>query len=243
MPTSDALTWSIEALGILHCLVLMEHAEFLSFLTRYYSGYNTTQALKVLPRIMPSPEQAKIRFMTIFFGANDARLPNTLGYAQTVPLETYKQQLIEIATNPAIKTHNPHMILITPPPIDERLCEATDAAKGINQVRRTAENTARYAEAVREVGEQLNVPVLDIWKAFMQRAGWSEGQPLPGSKDVERNAVLTELMHDGLHFNPAGYRVLFDELMKLIERTWPDQMPDKLPFLLPPWDDADAWLE
>ncbi len=47
----------------------------------------------------------------------------------------------------------------------------------------------------------------------------------------------------GLHFGPAGYQVLFDELMRLIEQLWPDEMPEKLPFVLPPWDDAGAWLE
>jgi hypothetical protein len=45
----------------------------------------------------------------------------------------------------------------------------------------------------------------------------------------------------GLHFNPAGYRILFDELMKLISVYWPDQMPENLPFLLPVWNDWVAW--
>ena len=34
-------------------------------LNHHLSGYNTTQALKVLPRIVPTPAQAKIRFMVI----------------------------------------------------------------------------------------------------------------------------------------------------------------------------------
>lgn len=45
----------------------------------------------------------------------------------------------------------------------------------------------------------------------------------------------------GLHFNPAGYDVLFQELMGVIAREWPDQTPDKLPMVLPAWNDPAAW--
>jgi hypothetical protein len=45
----------------------------------------------------------------------------------------------------------------------------------------------------------------------------------------------------GLHFNPAGYDVLFQELVKLIAERWPDQVPEKLPMVLPAWNDPQAW--
>lgn len=127
--------------------------------------------------------------------------------------------------------------------MDERLCLATDKDKGINVVRRTAENSAHYAEAVRQVGKELNLPVLDLWAAFMREAGWKEGEPLPGSREIEQNQVLVKFMHDGLHFNPEGYKVLYDELMKLLEKEMPEEMPAQLPTVLPPWDQADAWVE
>ena len=34
-------------------------------LNRGFSGYNTTQALEILPRIIPSPECAKIKYMVL----------------------------------------------------------------------------------------------------------------------------------------------------------------------------------
>lgn len=136
---------------------------------------------------------------TIFFGANDARLPNTPGFSQTVSLEQYTENILEIATHPALQAHNPQLILITPPPVDERLCLATDSAKGINVMRRTAANTALYAEAVRQVGKRLNTPVLDLWSSFMKAAGWKNGEPLPGSSDIPQNKVLVQLMYDGMY--------------------------------------------
>lgn len=93
--------------------------------------------------------------------------------------------------------HKAQVILITPPPVDERLCLATDKTKDINVMRRTAENTARYAEAVRRVGKQLGLPVLDVWTAFMKTAGWKQGDKLPGSSEIAQNEVLVRLMYDG----------------------------------------------
>jgi hypothetical protein len=42
----------------------------------------------------------------------------------------------------------------------------------------------------------------------------------------------------GLHLTPAGYRIVYDEVMKVIEANWPDQLPDNLPMVFPSWVDA-----
>ena len=45
----------------------------------------------------------------------------------------------------------------------------------------------------------------------------------------------------GLHFTNTAYTLFFEELMRLIQVTWPDQMPEKLPYVLPAWNDEQAW--
>lgn len=181
--------------------------------------------------------------MTIFFGANDARLPNTSQPAQHVPLEQFKANLKNVIAHPLVKAHSPRIVLITPPPIEERMCDETDRAKGIYEVRRTAEVTSRYAAAVREVSKEMNVALLDIWTIFMRRVGWKVGNPLIGSKTLEQDfeTGLPTLLEDGLHLTAQGGRVVYEELMKLIQRTWPDQVPESLPFVVPSWDDEEAW--
>lgn len=52
-------------------------------------------------------------------------------------------------------------------------------------------------------------------------------------------SAVIDLRRLGLHLAPAGYRVLFEETMKLIQETWPDQVPEKLPRPFPAWDDPD----
>lgn len=133
----------------------------------------------------------------IFFGANDACLPGTTG--QYVPLETYKQNLREIIMHRTIAFHKPRIILVTVPPIDEYALEAVDLAEGRQSRSRTAARTKEYADASREVGNELGVAILDLWSIFMEHAGWKEGQPLPGSKTVAKNDVLGALLRDGMH--------------------------------------------
>lgn len=154
-----------------------------------------------------------------------------------------------LITHETIEAHQPRIILITPGPVDEYQFFARQ---------RTAEHTKLYADACREIGKELGVPVLDLWSVFMAEAGWRKGEPLPGSIKTERNKVLGELLHDGmhtliydksetletkfgigLHFNPKAYKLLFEATLNVIKREWPDQDPTSttnLPlYRIPEW--------
>lgn len=217
----------------------------LDIVNRGFSGYNTDQALQILPQIMPSPEQAKVRFLAIFFGANDARLPNTPagGPEQHVPMERYRKNLQTIVNHPCVKAHqNIRIILITPPPVDERQLMQEDAEKGMPEPitpRRTASVTSQYAIAARSIAYENGLPLVDIWQAMMQRG--EEPQRLWGSLAHSTNEAVSECLHDGLHFTSKGYQVLYEQLMEVIKTNWPDQMPEQLPFVFPRWDDKQAW--
>lgn len=133
----------------------------------------------------------------IFFGANDACLEGAEG-SQHVPVERYKQNLIDIINHSAVKAHNPRIILVTPPPMNEYVAEENDRSKGLMDRRRTADHTKMYADAAREVAKEQNVAVLDLWSVLMKHAGWSEGEhPLPGSKKLPRNPFMRMMLHDG----------------------------------------------
>lgn len=47
----------------------------------------------------------------------------------------------------------------------------------------------------------------------------------------------------GLHFTPEAYLIFYDEIMKAIAKKWPDQVPEKLPYVIPAWDDTAAWVK
>ena len=96
-----------------------------------------------------------------------------------------------------MKAHEPRIILITPPPINEYMLEETDRKRGIEERRRAAEYTKQYADASRTVGDELGVAVLDLWKVLMLEAGWRDGETLIGSKKRQPVPRFTELTHDG----------------------------------------------
>ncbi|KAL7271478.1 hypothetical protein RUND412_005762 [Rhizina undulata] len=209
----------------------------LDVIPRGFSGYNTAHALHVLPQIIPpvSPT-SRIKLMTVFLGANDAVLP---GQLQHIPLEEYVTNLRVLLTHPVFKPHNPKFVLIAPPPICEYLTQADDAAKGKPKVQRLAANTKKYSDAALALGKELNVPTVDLWKAFTDYAGgWEEGKSLPGSKELPENEKLAELLRDGLHFLPQGYKILYNEVMKTIVENYPELNPEALQFVFPHWEVA-----
>jgi lysophospholipase L1-like esterase len=66
---------------------------------RGLSGYNTRWALKVLPRAMEGAAGAGAdpAAVTVFFGANDATLPDQVQAHQHVPLQEYQSNLRAIS--------------------------------------------------------------------------------------------------------------------------------------------------
>jgi isoamyl acetate esterase len=108
----------------------------------------------------------------------------------------FRQNLYKIVQDHKVIEHSPRIILITPPPIDERTQRALDDSKGY-PLRRSAKNTKAYADAVRDVANELSLPFVDMWSKCMELAGWKEGQPLEGSQDLPPNPMLTKLLSDG----------------------------------------------
>lgn len=138
-----------------------------------------------------------LTIQVICFGANDACLKDAPG-SQHVPLDRFKQNLIDMVTHPIVKRHNPRIVLVTPPAMNEYAVEENDRIKGYLEPRRKANHTKLYAEAVCEVAKELDVAVLDFWSLLMTQAGWKEGDyPLPGSKELPPNMHLRMLLHDG----------------------------------------------
>lgn len=99
--------------------------------------------------------------------------------------------------------------------------------------------------------------MLDVWSIFMAKTGWKEGKPLIGSVKVARNEILEKLLIDGellspavsmkgrmaeietgLHFRPDAYRLLYESMMDLIQKEWPDQAPEYLSLNFRTWQEA-----
>lgn len=64
-------------------------------------------------------------------------------------------------------------------------------------VSRKAEHAKQYAQVVKDLGKELNLPVVDVWGACMAKTGWKEGERLPGQIEDGKNEVLQGLLYDG----------------------------------------------
>ncbi|ORZ17646.1 SGNH hydrolase-type esterase domain-containing protein [Absidia repens] len=169
-------------------------------LNRGFSGYNTDWALPIFRQLLPKVEDqhkqaARIELMTIFFGANDAaHLPSF----QHVPLDRFKTNLatmIKTVKDPTSPYYNPalRLVLITQPPLNESQWKQRCDENG-NPMDRSSEQAQIYAAAVKQIGQEHDTVVVDLWTKVMEMA-------------AENPNGLSDYLFDGLHLNSNGFKV------------------------------------
>lgn len=152
-----------------------------------------------------------------------------------------------------MKAHNPKILLVTPPPIDEVVCERADKSKGLAEVSRRQSVTREYARAIRKIvidgqREGMNIVLVDLWQAMLDRVieltpGYVDeeqagGKNLLGSREKGENEAFKKLLVDGLHFTGAGYEVFYNAVVQHIGQTWKDEPFDKPNWVFPHWSVA-----
>lgn len=185
---------------------------------RGFSGYNTRWILDYLQkgRIIPlQGESSSFDLATIFFGANDAVEPEAY---QHVPIEEYKENLKKICST---LSHIPRIIIITPPPYSaEKYMRVMKYPVSV----RSDESTKKYAQAVREVVDELGkqnsrqvVVCANINEIFREKF------PDGGGKWVDA-------LSDGLHFGPQGNQIVADAILDTILKNFVE-LHDLIPLM------------
>ena len=108
-----------------------------------------------------------------------------------MPLAEYRKNLLDMASRIAVA--GAWLILVTPPPINERLI-----------LNRTLGNTGAYAKACIDVAAEMNLPVVDLFMKLQEESGW------------EKSALI-----DGLHLSANGMTRLYEELAAALDRIQP----------------------
>lgn len=239
--------FSLQAALESHCIRRFD------VVNRGLAGYNTSQALKVLPSVFPlppaeaSPYTPKIAYLVVLLGANDAALTRAIDN-QHVDLAEYEANLKAILTHPNIQAHKPGKILVvTPPPLDGIRLNEFERLNGQTSTSRQALISAQYSDAARRVAQSVpNAAVVDLWKAIMDLAvartpGFDpKSGVVLGDEAGGQRGYLANLLTDGLHLSAEGYRVLFEELRPHIEPPNPRETMEGWTF--PEWRTA-PWLE
>ena len=107
-----------------------------------------------------------------------------------------------------------NIILITPPPVchDGRIKFQKERYKdkATGELERTLELSGKYAEGVKDVANELNLPCLDLWTKMQFT---SEG--------VGR-WCWRDFLSDGLHLSHAGNKFVGEALVDLIDELLPN---------------------
>lgn len=176
-------------------------------LNRGMSGYNTRWYIEYAQHSGIWYEPGKIALTTIFFGANDASLPDENPHHH-VPLEEYQANLKVLVAKTQESFPESQILLITPPPVhhEQRLVfqkeRYGDKATGI--LERTLESAGRYADACKAVAKELGLPALDLYTTMKD--------------SVDDFGIY---FYDGLHFNQTGHEFVLKHLLQAIETNFP----------------------
>ncbi|KAJ1663300.1 isoamyl acetate-hydrolyzing esterase [Coemansia sp. RSA 1813] len=191
----------------------------LDIINRGFSGYNSRHGRILLPQILPQdaeqdPEKnngSQIRLLTILFGSNDAQFAP---YNAHVPLDEFRTNIEFMVRTIASASYlkSTRLVLITPPPLALELFARSQAKKG-KSVDRSNKVTRQYADAVRDVAREHNVPCVDLWPVMESRPG--------------------DFLWDGLHLNARGNDLLFKLLMQTVCDNFPELDPESMPFIVP----------
>ncbi|KAK9815163.1 hypothetical protein WJX73_009257 [Symbiochloris irregularis] len=193
---------------------------------RGFGGYNTRCALHIADDIFPPSAPQPAELVTLWFGANDAAVPDRLGGPQHIPIEEYKQNLLRLIQK--IREHGTtYIILLTPPPVGDsaRIQHNTQRHGDIEAARvpdRTREHSGLYAAACREVAHRSSLPVVDLWTGLQEYIGWE-----------------ATFFNDGLHFNRDGQQAVLKLLLEVLDSNIPQLKADKLVPDYPKMEDLD----
>ncbi|KIY51023.1 SGNH hydrolase [Fistulina hepatica ATCC 64428] len=212
------------------------YARKLDVLNRGLSGYNTEWAIPIFEHFFATQHEQrhvpKVKILTVWFGANDACLKPSPQHVPLPQFVTNLKTIVNMVHDPQSPFYSPDtkIILITPPPVNTHERGANLASRDPPQaLDRKFDVTRSYADAVKGVAAELDLPVVDVWTTLWKAAG-------------EDEHGLSKYLADGLHLNEAGYHLMYDALMEVIALKLPELHPDRLEYVFPPWKDVN-WTD
>ncbi len=112
------------------------------------------------------------------------------------------------------------ILLVTPPHVYPPDWEEHCVAKG-RSLDRKVEITRLYADCITRLGQELSIPVANIYQDMEEFARTDQAN----SVDLTR---IQSLLCDGLHFNAEGNRMLYRCVRKAIDEHFLGLSPDSM---------------
>ncbi|GKT29874.1 Isoamyl acetate-hydrolyzing esterase Iah1-like protein [Aduncisulcus paluster] len=228
----DSLTqFGMEKDGWVHSMTRLYSAK-LDVISRGVSGYNTSMVLHPANKGIFFPSHVLCcdesrpgpMFVVVWLGANDAAFKETCP-GQHIPLDKFKENMTHIIDELTKKYAVDHkrIILVTPPPVGDKMYTEYCKKEHDSAVQRSSERTAKYAAIVRDLAKAREFNLFDAWEEIQKL----------------RKAMKDDQVYvDGLHLTLLSQKIILRGLRKVLHKMGVDW--DSLPFFLPNWRDAKA---
>lgn len=139
-------------------------------------------------------QASRLKLVTFCFGANDASINIKNATWRFIPLAEYKANLITSINVFRTQGVN-NILLLTPPP-----------AASPPRIDRRLNATAEYAEAVKQIGREMHLPVVDIFNLIQAVPDW-------------KTAAMS---WDGLHLGPVAQKVVYSGVLAAVRAHYHD---------------------
>lgn len=201
----------------------------LQVLQRGFSGYTTRDGVLLARSILQTehdevPDTKKIKLAYVFFGTNDARRKGTSpANNEHLPLDKFLQNMEKIIDE--FKRRDIPLIVITPGVHDQQLWDKTHPNDLLTGDFRDNETNKLFQDAVKDKfgGIVPVLPLMDETLAWIEKHG----------SEKAKKGDYSEILSDGIHFTGLGYQILYDALIKLIEKHYNHLSPEKIPYKFP----------
>ncbi|ORZ15565.1 SGNH hydrolase-type esterase domain-containing protein, partial [Lobosporangium transversale] len=187
---------------------------------RGFPGYNTHWIKSIFPDLLHQESKSAaggvepVKLVVVALGTDDASFPHT---RQHVALGAYKENLRSIISSirfPDSPNYSPHtqVVLVTPAPVHDVMWEASVTAAN-KRLDRSNNVTKEYADACVEVGQELKVPVVNLWSDIQCQ--------VEGTCMLHESTQLEDYIMDGLHLKRMGNDVLYKGILNAVAEHYP----------------------
>lgn len=166
---------------------------------RGFEGYNSRWGLDLMPKLFPKSYLEKVEIFVLFLGHNDSLEYNN--FPAHVPVEefdTNMREIIRYLLESGLQSKN--IVMITPTWYHLGEFEKFLNSMAIPLTGKDFDKAKKYADKVLAIAKDLDIDCLDFFDIS------SKQQP------------LEKLFCDGIHLSREGAKLLFDNLMPLLER-------------------------
>lgn len=171
---------------------------FMNVDPRGFDGYNSRWGLSLMSTLFPKSYLDKVEIFIPFFGHNDAWEEP---YPAHVPVEEFESNMRDIVkyliTNGLGKEK---IILITPTWYHDESFQVFMKENKYPPISKSLESARMYSDAILRIAKDMDITVLDFFEISLKQ------EP------------LKEIFCDGIHYSRKGARLMYQNLIPIIEK-------------------------